>query len=139
MLFLQWHFTMSPNIWKSHRRMCEYESLQENILFCYDGFYFSLCWLANLLSFFFLDEEIWSSISWCCQNIRMFLCIDTYIITGMRNACTYTHSVDRELYFFFLNIWTIFHSCQQKYFPNLQPSNCRQWIKYFKRDCRWFI
>lgn len=40
----------------------------------------------------------------------MFLCIDTYIITGNTNACThtYTHSVDREMYLFFLFIYEIY-------------------------------
>lgn len=107
MPFLQWHFTMSPNIWKSRWGMCEYESFQENILFCYDGFYFSVCWLVNLFSFYF-REAIFVSISWCGQNMPVFLqlhiyrcekCMHSHIHTLLRQRHGFIFLFIYELYF----------------------------------------
>jgi len=59
--------------------MCEYESLQENILSGYDGFYFSLCWLVTLFSFFLREGNL----------IKYFLMLPkyTYVL-----AHTYLHN-----------------------------------------------
>lgn len=65
---------MSLNIWKSPWRMCEYESFQENILFCYDGFYFSMHWLVNLFSFYFREA--------------IFI---EYFLMGPKHACVFAH------------------------------------------------
>lgn len=60
--------------------MCEYETFQENIPFCSDGFYFSVRWLVNLFSFYFREA--------------IFI---EYFLTWPKHACVLAHRLSTYL------------------------------------------